>query len=111
MPLDNHPGLPSQQPPDARAARGTGPLVDMTTKRTLAKTGVLVALGLLVWSGMQRPRRRYMPLHTWTGVALIGLTLWHWSLYLPRAEKSARRPRPASTRGAPGLPPARAPEG
>jgi hypothetical protein len=61
---------------------------------------VLVALGVLVWSGMQRPRRRYLRLHSWTGIALIGFTLWHWSLYGGRAEKRAappRRPAPDST--------------
>jgi hypothetical protein len=70
--------------------RKRGPLIDTKRQRTLAKAGVLATLGILVWTGMQRPRRRYMPLHTWSGMALIGLTLWHWSLYMPRSAKSAR---------------------
>jgi len=86
-------------------------LVDIKTQRTLAKAGVLVALGVLVWTGMQRPRRRYMPLHTWTGMALIGFTLWHWSLYLPRPEKRARSPRPASGDTSHASPAARTAEG
>lgn len=79
----------------------------MKTQRTLAKAGVRMALGVLVWSGMQRPRRRYMRLHSWTGIALIGFTLWHWSLYVPRPEKRARVPRPApaaASQAAPAVP-------
>ncbi len=72
------------------AARVAGPLIEQRTQRSLAKAGVLVALGVLVWSGMQRPRRRYMRLHSWTGIALIGFTLWHWSLYMPRPERRVR---------------------
>ena len=97
MPLDDEHRLPAHRPPADRARSDVGPLVDIKTQRTLAKAGVLVALGVLVWTGMQRPRRRYMPLHTWTGMALIGVTLWHWSLYLPRPEKRARPSRPTSS--------------
>jgi len=86
--------------------RGLGTLLDRKTQRRLAKAGVLAALGVLVWTGMQRPRRRYMPLHTWTGMALIGLTLWHWSLYLPRPEKRSPAQGPASKSGARAVPPA-----
>jgi hypothetical protein len=96
MPRDDQPTHPSHRPPADTARGDAGPLIAIKTQRTLAKAGVLVALGVLVWTGMQRPRRRYMPLHTWTGMALIGVTLWHWSLYLPRPEKRARSPRPAS---------------
>jgi hypothetical protein len=101
MPLNDRPRpLPDNPQPDAER-RSTRSLLDRKTQRTLAKTGVLVALGVLVWSGMQRPRRRYMPLHTWTGVALIGLTLWHWSLYLPRPERHAQARRSGSRGGPP----------
>lgn len=90
MPADNEPRLRTHGGPAESGRRGAAPLVEMKTQRTLAKAGVLVALGVLVWSGMQRPRRRYMKLHSWTGIALIGFTLWHWSLYMPRPEKRAR---------------------
>jgi hypothetical protein len=94
MPRDHQPpcAMPKSQADTPR--RSTGSLVDIKAQQTLAKVGVLAALGVLVWTGMQRPRRRYMPLHTWTGMALIGLTLWHWSLYLPRSAKLAGSPRP-----------------
>ncbi len=110
------PGNDQSPPPTPRsqaeaARRGAGSLVDIKTQRSIAKAGVLAALGVLVWSGMQRPRRRYMPLHSWTGMALIGLTLWHWSLYLPRSEKPSRAPRLASRDAARASPPARPAEG
>jgi hypothetical protein len=111
MPLDDQHRLPAHRPPADRARSDVGPLVDIKTQRTLAKAGVLVALGVLVWTGMQRPRRRYMPLHTWTGIALIGFTLWHWSLYIPRPEKRARSPRLASGDRSPVAASARAAEG
>ena len=68
-------------------------------QRKLAKAGVLVSMGVLLWSGMQRPRRPYMGMHSWAGLALIGFTLWHWSLYGPRPDRrrlDARGPSPAA---------------
>jgi hypothetical protein len=53
MPLDQS---RLSKPAATRGAAGT--LVGKKTQRTLAKAGVLVALGVLVWSGMARPRRR-----------------------------------------------------
>jgi hypothetical protein len=111
MALDDRSRFPAYRPTADAPQRDAGPLIDIKTQRTLAKAGVLVALGVLVWTGMQRPRRRYMPLHTWTGMALIGFTLWHWSLYLPRPEKRARAPRAASAEAAHGAPSARAAKG
>jgi hypothetical protein len=111
MPRDDQPRLSAHRTQADGPGRNPGPLVDLKTQRTLAKAGVLAALGVLVWSGMQRPRRRYMPLHTWTGMALIGLTLWHWTLYLPRSPKPARGPRPASPSDARPVPSAHAAEG
>jgi hypothetical protein len=111
MPRDDQPRFPAPRIPADGPPRDPGPLGDIKTQRTLAKAGVLAALGILVWSGMQRPRRRYMPLHTWTGMALIGLTLWHWSLYLPRPAKPARGPRPASPSDARTVPSGQAVEG
>jgi hypothetical protein len=79
-------GARSPVRPDA-TQQNDGPLVSLKTQRKIAKGGVLVTLGTLVWTGMQRPRWRYMRLHTWAGVALLGLTFWHWSLYQPRSDK------------------------
>jgi len=104
MHRDDQPQAPTQQRGTSVASRKPAPLVDIKTQRTLAKAGVLATLGILVWTGMQRPRRRYMPLHTWTGMALIGLTLWHWSLYIPRSERPSRSRPPARRTTSPNRP-------
>lgn len=55
-------------------------------QRLAAKTGMTVAMGVLVWSAMagRRVLRRYHPL---AGVALLGLTVWHMSLYKPKSRE------------------------
>ncbi len=59
------------------------PVVPVTTQRTLAKTGMGISMGVLVWSAMARGRQalRY---HTLAGVALLGFTVWHIALYKSR---------------------------
>lgn len=52
-------------------------------RRTLAKAGMVVAMGALTWTAMagRRVLRRYHPL---AGVALLGFSVWHMSLYQRR---------------------------
>jgi hypothetical protein len=52
-------------------------------RRTLAKAGMVVAMGTLTWTAMagRSVLRRYHPL---AGVALLGFTAWHMSLYQHR---------------------------
>ena len=61
--------------------------------RTQAKVGMAVALGALVATGLLSGKRdRGSPtartLHLCAGVAMVGFSLWHWSLY---QEKTSRR--------------------
>jgi hypothetical protein len=70
-------------------------MISMKTQRKLAKAGVIATMGVLLWTGMQ-PRRQYRGLHVWAGMALLGLTVWHWSLYQPQGEK---KPRPIPGKG------------
>lgn len=55
----------------------------VTTQRRLAKTGMALSLGVLVWSALagRRLLRRY---HVIAGVALLGFTAWHMTLYKPK---------------------------
>lgn len=59
----------------------------LQTQRLTAKTGMTVAMGVLVWSAMagRRVLRRYHPL---AGVALLGFSVWHMGLYKPKARKT-----------------------
>ena len=62
----------------------------LQTQRTTAKTGMAVAMGVLVWSAMagRRVLRRYHPL---AGVALLGFTAWHMVLYKPKSRQAAAK--------------------
>jgi hypothetical protein len=62
----------------------------LQTQRTTAKTGMAVAMGVLVWSAMagRRVLRRYHPL---AGVALLGFSVWHMALYKPKSRQAATR--------------------
>lgn len=53
------------------------------TQRTVAKAGMGVSLGVLVWTAMTRSRK-VMRYHTLAGVALLGFTVWHLTLYRAR---------------------------
>jgi hypothetical protein len=76
-------------------------MISVKTQRKIAKAGVLTTMGVLLLTGMGRPRRRYLGLHTWAGVALLGFTFWHWNLYGPRPEKQTNAvptPKPVPLR-------------
>lgn len=51
-------------------------------KRNLAKWGMVGALGVLALTGYMRRRPQIRLLHAATGVALIGLSYWHHTLYV-----------------------------
>lgn len=55
----------------------------VTTQRTLAKAGMSAAMAVLVWTAMKRGRG-VMGYHTLAGVALLGFTVWHLTLYKAR---------------------------
>lgn len=59
---------------------------DIARQRELAKLGMSVSLGTLVatgfLSGLAGARTRGMRnLHVCAGVALVGFSYWHWTLY------------------------------
>lgn len=51
-------------------------------KRSLAKWGMVGALGVLTLSGYLRRTRQARTLHAVAGVALLGLAYWHHTLYV-----------------------------
>lgn len=58
----------------------------LKTQRSLAKTGMSVSLGALVWTGFRR-NRKAMAYHVLAGVALLAFTAWHMTLYKSNSKK------------------------
>ena len=55
-------------------------------QRQQAKMGMTIALGTLVATGLLRGKdtptaRKVRTLHLCAGVAMVGFSYWHWSLY------------------------------
>jgi hypothetical protein len=48
-------------------------------KRSIAKTGMALSIGALVYTGLRGPASRN--LHIVSGLALVGFSYWHYSLY------------------------------
>jgi hypothetical protein len=80
------------QSPAAKAHAVTKPLPvpkvsrssrSVSNQRIAAKAGMGVSLGALVWTAMARSRK-VMRYHTLAGVALLGFTVWHLTLYRAR---------------------------
>jgi hypothetical protein len=54
----------------------------MESKRNMAKLGMSVSLGSLVVTGLMRGRGA-RTIHIWSGLALVGFSVWHHTLYQP----------------------------
>ena len=59
------------------------PEVTTRTKRSIAKAGMAVTMGSLVATGLMETNRNpaLKKIHLWSGVALVGFSCWHYSLY------------------------------
>ncbi len=69
-----------------RTAQPPAKQSSMQSDRSLAKTGMAVSLGALVVTGLMRtPQAR--ALHFIAGTALVGLCIWHTTLYKPNNKK------------------------
>jgi hypothetical protein len=75
--------IPPADPTSSPARRDGRRLIPVPTQRTVAKGGMAVSLGVLVWSALagRHMLRRY---HVLAGVALLGFTAWHMTLYKAR---------------------------
>jgi hypothetical protein len=49
-------------------------------KKSAAKLGMTLSLGALVATGLMQGRGA-RTLHIWSGIALVGFSFWHHSLY------------------------------
>ena len=62
-------------------------VMDLETKKEIAKIGMTVSLGLTVGTALFWKVKKMKNLHTGAGMALVGFSLWHHLLYQP--EKKA----------------------
>ncbi|CAN2049326.1 DUF4405 domain-containing protein [Candidatus Magnetomoraceae bacterium gMMP-1] len=68
-----------------------------STIRSITKTGMTISLAGLVLSGIgingsKGCRCQSSTLHTWSGVALVGFSVWHYNTYQksPKQTKSKK---------------------
>ena len=67
-----------------RKKPGKQPFISVQEERDLAKFGMVAAMGTLVVTGFMG--RQASRLHIGSGLALIGFSLWHYSLYQPKIQ-------------------------
>jgi hypothetical protein len=65
---------------------------DLRRQRSLAKTGMVTSLGVLaatgIMEGLGSRTATVKTLHVVSGLALIGFSLWHYSLYPSRVRSA-----------------------
>jgi hypothetical protein len=59
--------------------------VTKSEKRDAAKAAITLSIGALTATGLMKGRGAKV-LHLWSGIALMGFTYWHYSLYQPNAK-------------------------
>jgi hypothetical protein len=72
---------------DPRPTRDRRSRSGLERNRSAAKTGMAVAMGALVVTGMMRGRGA-AKLHIVSGIALVGFSFWHHHLYYGVSRKS-----------------------
>ncbi|PIE70016.1 MAG: hypothetical protein CSA22_10195 [Deltaproteobacteria bacterium] len=58
----------------------------LAQKRSLAKMGMIASMGTLVATGFMRSREA-SAVHVGAGLALVGFSYWHYTLYEPLTHK------------------------
>ncbi|MDR1976766.1 MAG: hypothetical protein LBQ18_07210, partial [Campylobacteraceae bacterium] len=59
----------------------------LQTKKEIAKAGMTASLAIVTLSALMLKNKTAKKLHVGAGIALIGFSYWHHSLYQPKAEK------------------------
>ena len=61
----------------------------LRNKQSVAKMGMAVSMGTLITTGFMGGRGA-KTLHIWSGLALIGFSVWHHRLYQPGSQDNRR---------------------
>ena len=56
--------------------------IEMENKKSTAKIGMVLSMGSLIATGLMKGRGA-KTLHIWSGIALMGFSVWHYNLYQP----------------------------
>lgn len=85
------PKMVSNQHPITRM-NPAGRAQDLKRRRSLAKTGMTASMGVLAATGIMEGLGNRAPavrtFHVASGLALIGFSLWHYSLYGTRSRSA-----------------------
>jgi|GEM_PF-864338 len=66
------------------------PDVDLDTKKEIAKIGMTASMGITVATSMYMKNKFMKRLHVVAGVALVGFSYWHHTLYQPNKKKTKK---------------------
>lgn len=73
----------------SKASSKTSKALSLESKREMAKIGMGVSLALTTLSALNMQNQSANKLHVISGIALVGFSLWHYSLYpKEKAKKS-----------------------
>ena len=64
------------------------PKLDLDTKKELAKIGMTASMGITVVTSLYMKNKTMKYLHIGAGVALVGFSYWHHTLYQGDKKKS-----------------------
>lgn len=74
--------------------RGIFPEIDLDTKKEIAKIGMTASMGITVATSMYMKTKFMKRLHVVAGVALVGFSYWHHTLYQPAKKKDKKEQLP-----------------
>ena len=66
------------------------PKLDLDTKKELAKIGMTATMGITVVTSLYMKNKTMKYLHVGAGVALVGFSYWHHTLYQSDKKKKAK---------------------
>lgn len=66
------------------------PKLDLDTKKELAKIGMTASMGITVVTSLYMKNKTMKYLHVGAGVALVGFSYWHHSLYQGDKKKAKK---------------------
>ena len=67
--------------------------IDLEVQKEVAKIGMTVSMGITVATAFKMKNKNIKNLHVGAGVALVGFSLWHHSLYGAKKRVKSNLPK------------------